>query len=270
MICDLHTHTNYCDGVNTPKEMLLSAIEKGLKTYGFSSHSYLPFDPSWNMSPTDEKAYVAEVKALREEYKDKIEVLLGTEFDLCSNVDLSGYDYVIGSCHNVIKGGEYLSVDHSEEVYLNIVNTYYEGDHYAFVKDYFLAFKQAAEIEEITFFGHFDLINKFNGGFKYFDETDPRYVKPMLSALEKLAKTGKPFELNTAHTFRHNKDKASASSVCWLTALLKMGGKVVVNSDAHSKDRIAYNFDKAEKLLKDSGFSSVLTLSKNGFSEYKL
>ena len=30
--CDLHTHTVFCDGKNTPEEMVLSAIEKGLDT----------------------------------------------------------------------------------------------------------------------------------------------------------------------------------------------------------------------------------------------
>ena len=72
MICDLHTHTAYCDGDNTPEEMLLSAIEKGFNTYGFSSHSHLSYDESWNMSHAEQKKYVAEVLSLREKYKGKI------------------------------------------------------------------------------------------------------------------------------------------------------------------------------------------------------
>ena len=29
---DLHMHTTFCDGKNTPEEMVLSAIDKGLET----------------------------------------------------------------------------------------------------------------------------------------------------------------------------------------------------------------------------------------------
>ena len=32
-------HTCYCDGKNTPEEMVQSAIEKGLSTVGISGHS---------------------------------------------------------------------------------------------------------------------------------------------------------------------------------------------------------------------------------------
>ena len=41
---DLHIHTTFCDGKNSAEEMVLAAIDRGLKTIGFSSHSYLPFD----------------------------------------------------------------------------------------------------------------------------------------------------------------------------------------------------------------------------------
>ena len=37
---DLHMHTVYCDGHDTPEDMVLSAIDKGLDTVGISAHSY--------------------------------------------------------------------------------------------------------------------------------------------------------------------------------------------------------------------------------------
>ena len=40
ILTDLHVHTNYCDGKNTPEEMVLAAIEKGMECIGFSVHSY--------------------------------------------------------------------------------------------------------------------------------------------------------------------------------------------------------------------------------------
>ena len=36
---NLHTHTLFCDGRDTPEDMVLSAIEKGFSVLGFSGHS---------------------------------------------------------------------------------------------------------------------------------------------------------------------------------------------------------------------------------------
>ena len=267
MISDLHTHTTYCDGDNTAEEMLLSAIEKGFKAYGFSSHSHLAMDEDWNMTHAAQERYVAEILSLREKYRDKIDVLLGTEYDLLSDNDLTPFDYVIGSCHSLLKDGNYISVDHSEKTFTDCVERFYGGDYYLFSEEYFKMMSTAAERKEFTFYGHFDLVNKFNKGFKFFDEKDSRYVDPMLAALEKLAKTGVPFEINTKHTFRHSETEASCSALCWLSALSEMGGKIVINSDAHSKDMIGYNFNLAKEVAGKCGFKSYLALTGNGFEE---
>lgn len=44
---DLHTHTTFSDGRNTPEEMVLSAIGMGMSTLGISDHSYTSFDESY-------------------------------------------------------------------------------------------------------------------------------------------------------------------------------------------------------------------------------
>ena len=270
IIGDYHTHTTYCDGDNTPEEMLLSAINKGLKYYGFSSHSHLSYDESWNMSHVAQNRYIEEILSIKEKYKDKIEVLLGTEYDLLSDNDITHFDYVIGSCHSLLKDGNYISVDHSEKTFVECAEQFYGGDYYLFAEEYFKMMSTAAEKDKITFYGHFDLINKFNKDFKFFDEKDPRYTVPMLKVLEELAKTGVPFEINTQHTFRHSATEPTYSAVCWLSALSEMGGKIVINSDAHKSDRIGYNFPLAKETAKKCGFKSYLVLKKNGFEEITL
>lgn len=270
MISDLHTHTTYCDGENSPEEMLIAAIEKGFKAYGFSSHSHLSYDESWNMSHASQKQYVLEILSLREKYKDKIDVLLGTEYDLLSDNDLSPFDYVIGSCHSIIRDGEYISVDHSEKAFAQCAQQFYGGDYYAFAKEYFELMSTAANREEFTFYGHFDLINKFNKDLRYFDENDSRYTSPMYKALEILAKSGKPFEINTAATYRHSPTDATVSAKRWLSALSELGGSVIINSDAHRCDRIGYNFDAAAELAKKCGFKSLLGMTSTGFVEVVL
>ena len=267
---DYHTHTHYCDGKASPEEMLLAAIDKGLEFYGFSSHSHLPYDEDWNMSHEAQKQYIAEVNSLKKKYASKISVLLGTECDMYSDNTLNEFDYVIGSCHCLIKDGQYLSVDHSADTYLSIVNSVYSGDHYAFVQDYFETMSTAATRGEFTFYGHFDLINKFNQNSVFFDETDPRYTEPMLCALQKLAKSGKPLELNTKHTFVHSAQEPSQSAHIWLSALYEMGGNIIINSDAHAPSRIAYNFEEATRLAKSCGFTRALALTPSGIDEFRL
>ena len=38
-LCNMHTHTVFCDGKNTVDEMVESAIKLGMKTLGFSGHA---------------------------------------------------------------------------------------------------------------------------------------------------------------------------------------------------------------------------------------
>ena len=38
---NLHTHTVYCDGNDTPEEMVLTAIEKHFDILGFSGHGHV-------------------------------------------------------------------------------------------------------------------------------------------------------------------------------------------------------------------------------------
>ena len=37
-IQNLHTHSTYCDGADTPEEMIETALEKGFTSIGFSGH----------------------------------------------------------------------------------------------------------------------------------------------------------------------------------------------------------------------------------------
>lgn len=47
MKINLHSHTTFCDGKNSAEEMVVSAIDHGFDVFGFSGHSYTPFDESY-------------------------------------------------------------------------------------------------------------------------------------------------------------------------------------------------------------------------------
>ena len=44
LLKDLHVHTNYCDGKDSPRDIVLAAVGMGMKTLGFSGHGYTDFD----------------------------------------------------------------------------------------------------------------------------------------------------------------------------------------------------------------------------------
>ena len=52
MLCNYHTHTIYCDGNNTPEEVVVAAIQKGFYSIGFSGHAYTSYDLRYCMKDT--------------------------------------------------------------------------------------------------------------------------------------------------------------------------------------------------------------------------
>ena len=54
-----HTHTTYCDGADSPEELVLEAIRLGCPEIGFSGHSYLEEDTG-SMSPEGTVDYCRE------------------------------------------------------------------------------------------------------------------------------------------------------------------------------------------------------------------
>ena len=112
---NFHTHTCYCDGKNTPREVVLEAIERGFTVLGFSMHSFLQQDLRVVPSRDRETAYIKEVLALKKEFADKIKIFLGLEQDLYSDAPKSDLEYLIGSVHYIKRGDTYYSIDGGKE-----------------------------------------------------------------------------------------------------------------------------------------------------------
>lgn len=191
-----HTHTRYCDGKDSPEELVLRAIELGCTELGFSGHSYVPFDDCC-MTLEGTRAYQREIRELQARYADRIRILLGVEQDYYSPMPTDAYDYVIGSVHYVYRDGEYLPVDLSRDRQIEIVREHYAGDFYAFAEDYYALVGQVYEKTRCRIVGHFDLITKFNEDESLFDTAHPRYRAAALRAQYQLSHEPAIFEINT-------------------------------------------------------------------------
>lgn len=242
---DLHCHTNFCDGKNSPEEMVLSAIEKNMECIGFSGHSYTFFDESYCMSIEKTKEYKSEIARLKLKYKGKIKILCGIEQDFYSDMPTDEYDYVIGSVHYLKVNDKYIPVDDGKEVLQKAVKLYYDGDFYKMAEDYF---DTVSKIENADIIGHFDLIAKFNENNRFFDENNERYEKAYKKAVDELVSRNICFEINTGAISRGIRTTPYPNKSIY-EYIKKCGGQFILSSDAHSTDTLLFDFDKYLKLI---------------------
>lgn len=243
---DLHTHTVFCDGKSTPEEMIISAIEKGVKTLGLTTHCYTPFMIYGGLSETSEDEFIKAVTPLKERYKDKIEILIGVEADYHADTDLLKFDYSVASSHYFYEKGKYYPIDASIEHLSLAFSEGFDGDVYRACERYFEQVVEIAKIPNCRVVGHFDLITKFNLSKPFFDENHPRYKKAWQKAALEIIKMGKVFEVNTGGISRGYK-KTPYPSKEMVDFIKANGGKLMLSSDAHSASGIAFEFDKWKK-----------------------
>ena len=234
---DFHTHTTFCDGKSTPREMVEAAYRMGMTDFGVSGHAdFSMFEPGFGMDDEKLRQYTEELQELREEYRGKMNLYIGIELDGLGPVQKA--EYAIGS-------------------------TLWHGDWYAFAREYFEAEAQIYDRTKCDFIGHFDLLTKFNEGYKHFDETKDAYLEPAITAMHKLAALGIPFEINTGAMSRGYRS-APYPSAALLKELCACGGRILINSDSHSADTIGYGFKQAQELAVACGFKSVCALKPGG------
>ena len=243
-----HTHTTFCDGKDTPEDMIIHAISLGCPEIGFSGHSYTYFDESWCMSKEETEGYFKCISALKEKYSDKIKVRLGIEQDLWSEEPTDRYDYVVGGVHYVKKEDSFLPTDESAELTKKIVAEHYRGDYISFCEDYFRDASLLYERTKCDIIAHFDIITKFNEGDILFDTSCERYRKAYLSALDILCKTPVKFEINTGAISRGYRT-APYPAPDIITEIKKRGSELILSSDAHAMEGLLFGFDKYACLL---------------------
>lgn len=269
---NLHMHSLFSDGKSSAEEYAEEAVKQGYTSIGFSEHSFTEFDDSFCMNRENREKYFAAMPALKEKYAGRLEIYMGTEFDVFSDIkaeELEKYDYVLGACHYVDVGEEKRGVDHLESVTVETIEKYFRGDAYAYCKKYFGALAKLSDIPEVDVIAHFDLVAKFNEGEKYFSETHPRYVMPALVAMERLTAAGKIIEINTGAISRGYRTTPYPSAFL-LSSLYEMGGKITFSSDAHKVENMGYYFDESIKIAKECGFDHAYMLKGGKFTEVEI
>ncbi|MBR5097674.1 MAG: histidinol-phosphatase HisJ family protein [Spirochaetales bacterium] len=265
-ISNLHTHSLFCDGRNTIDEMIQAAIRAGFISLGFSGHCPTGF-LSDDCQITDIDGYFNELENARRRYAGTITIFKGLELES----RISGgkrpvidprCDYTIGSDHLFwTQEGPY-SVDYTPEEWNKALKA--TGSVEKLMECYFEELCSFAEEVPFDIIGHVDLYTKFNEGGKLFDDTLPKYKTLTLHYIDRLARTGKIFEVNTGAIGKGYRDTPYPSPFI-LKRLHELKVPVIISSDSHSISTINCHFDEAERLLKEVGFTTQMRLTENGF-----
>ena len=225
MKVNLHTHTYRCGHANgEDREYIENAIENGIKVLGFSDHSPFVF-PDGYESPhrvpmAQAREYVESIKALREEYKDKIEIKIGFEMeyyplyfkDMLRTVKEIGAEYLI-------MGEHYLRNELPEK--RNSMSSRFINDEKDLC-DYVDAVCEGIATGVFTYVAHPDMV--------LYDINDPIYSSQMRRICETAKTYGVPLEINLQGV---RLDRQYPNEVFWKLAG-DVGCDVVIGSDAHS------------------------------------
>ncbi len=263
---NLHTHTKYCDGTDTPREMIEEAIRLGFDSLGFSEHSHMEFSSKYGLTKTSEKEYIKEINELKEEYKDKIKIFCGIEYDMYSdyNVSMSEFEYSIGSVHHLHVDGDYLEVDSSLEKTEYIINEYFGGNGLKYAENYFNTLSKLPDYGKFDIIGHFDLVTKFQEKKIVFDENSKEYLSSAFSAAKALQGKIPFFEINTGAISRQCRT-SPYPSIPILKELKRLGFGAVLTSDCHNAKMLDCHFNESKEILTECGFNYIYILTEEGF-----
>ena len=258
---NLHTHSTFSDGKHSLEANVLSAIDKNMRSLGFSDHSFTAPDTSYCMKQEQYSDYCREVGELKKKYAGTLPIYSGLELDYYSDVDSSmPFDYLIASVHYIVKNGICYPIDHSPEQQLDCIKNAFDGDLLAMVQCYYDMLCEHVERTKPTVVGHFDVITKFS----LMPEDDERYQEIARNALRRILKTCPYIEVNTGAIARGLR-KTPYPSADLLKLLLECGGKPVLGSDSHHQDNLIFYFDETVEILKQIGFKQFYMFNGHDF-----
>ena len=263
---NLHTHCTFCDGRSTMEEMVQAAIGAGFVSIGFSSHCHTGYSFD-SCQVNDVEGYFSELERLKAKYEGKIQIFKG--FELESRVDGEvrptidpRCDFTLGAVHLFRTPKGILPVDYTAQAWLEALSAFGSLD--ALLENYLDEILSFAEESPFDIVAHLDLFTKFNEKTRTFDEKDSHYQSLVLSYVDRIAKTGKIFEVNTGAMARGYRSIPYPAPFI-LKRLLKLKAPIIISSDSHQADTISFAFVQTEQMLKDMGFKEQMRLTKDGF-----
>lgn len=236
MIANYHTHTWRCNHASGKESQYVdAAIQRGLKVLGFADHSpyFFPGDyySRFRMRPGQLDDYIATVLALREEYRDRIDLHVGLELEYYPSFLPKLLDFLRD------RPVEYLLL--GQHFLGNEIGEHYSGNPTAdesILRKYCHQAMDAMNTGLFTYFAHPDIIN-FTGNSRVY-----RHYMRQLCAEAKSC--GMPVEINLLGL---SESRNYPNALFWEIAG-EQGCRAVLGCDAHSPKALS-DFQTEQKAL---------------------
>ena len=261
---NIHTHSIYCDGKNTPRELVLEACRLGMTGIGLSTHTKC-FYSNYPLPPNGVAEGHAEIERLKREFKGQIEIFNGIEYDMYCGTDTAPFDFVIGAVHYLKMGDGYFGIDVDRATMKTIINERFGGDGVALAEEYYRQIATMPQHVAADVVAHFDIIAKHCEGEPLFDMTSKRYLDAALEAVHALVPKIPIFEVSTGAITRGYRT-APYPTLPILKEIRAAGGGVIISSDCHDLRYLTNAFDVALDVIEAAGFSEVQILTDTGFA----
>ncbi len=274
---DWHTHNSLCKhAVGNIEDYIKSAIELDLNIIGISDHfpyEYLSSEiPSLEDIPYENYAmptnkleyYILQLDNLKEKYLNQIHVRSAFEIDFFKHQDrilnkylksyLNKLDYILGSVHVLFGKAGIFAFDDGR-----FLNKYkeYDGNDEIYIEYYdSLQVMIKSPTFELDIVTHFDLPKKFDKKV----EDEDNVMEKVIETLELVKKHDLTVEINTSGL--RKKVKEQYPSIDIIKHIYDLDIPILLGSDAHKPEDLAYDFKSMTKMLKNIGFNQLAHFEK--------
>ncbi len=250
MIANYHTHTFRCSHADgTDEEYILKAIEGGIKIMGFSDHApailYDGYRLSWRVQPEAAPEYFDTLKALREKYKDKIEIHIGFEMEYYPDLFDKMYSYVKEL------GAEYLILgQHYYDELGGVPHSIVPCDSADSLIAYTDSIIKGMKTGKFIYIAHPDMFN-FTGDDELYE-----------AQARRICQASKDYDIPLELNLLGIHDKRNYPNRAFLKVAGEVGCKMIFGFDAHSPWRAydAASIEKAEDLVKKYNLNLIDTV----------
>jgi len=236
MIANYHVHTSRCrHAIGTDEEYIQKAIAEGIKILGFSDHApYIypdGYESYYKMTPEESPEYFSSLRALKEKYRDKIEIHIGYEAEYYS--DLWERTLAFWKSTNppeyLLLGQHFISHEYASRE--ELIHSQTGTDRPEMLKKYADDVIAGLNTKRFTYLAHPDVVN-FRGDLDLYRQEMTRIIK-------EATRLDIPLEVNMLGLY----EKRNYPNEAFWEIAAKYEPRVILGFDAHEPYRVA---DKEE------------------------
>ena len=245
---DQHLHTSFSgDSETPPEDQINRAVSLGIKHICITDHH--DHDVVSNIDfELDIPKYMTEMKRLKAEYSDKIDISTGIELGLQNHIseylykltDNYDFDLVIGSIH---------FIDGLDPYYPEYFEMH--GKH-SYERYFEVMYSRIKNIKCYDVLGHLDYITRYgrDHGLTYSYRQYADYIDEILRLI---ISGGKALECNTGVLAKGYDEPNPSFDV--FRRYKELGGELITfGSDAHTPEPLGVGFESCGEMLKSIGF----------------